>query len=319
VAGELRQAIAKAQLALSPKVSIVVDGGGPLHLDALSADIRLRAAAPAQGRRFCSPRFYLGLGGDGASATWLGSVAPGDVVGAVLGILTIIGAHGPTVRTAAVLRAEGIEAFRSVSALAEPSPAPPQRRPAEMVGVHRAYEGTLAVGIGLVFGHAHADALAELVRLAARHGGNAAWPIPDRALLLTGISAPDALSLTAAAEQLGFVVQAGDLRRRIAACPGAPACASGLIPARALASALTPILEPALRPVRNGVVVHISGCPKGCAHPIAAALTLVGTPDGCGIIHHGSARTAPGRYVDPASLGDELSRIAAESKEAAYA
>jgi precorrin-3B synthase len=137
-------------------------------------------------------------------------------------------------------------------------------------------------------------------------------------LLLIGVSARDALSLTAAAEQLGFVVHAGDPRRRIAACPGAPACASGLIPARALASALTPILEPALRPARNGVVVHISGCPKGCAHPIAAALTLVGTPDGCGIVRRGSARTAPGHYVDPASLGDEISRIAAESKEAAH-
>ena len=319
VAGELRRAIANARLALSPKISVVVDGGGPLHLDALSADIRLRAADPAPGPRFRSPRFYLGLGGDGASATWLGSVTQEDVVGAVLGILTIIGAHGPTARAAAVLRAEGAEAFRSVSAaLIEPSPAPPQRRPAEVIGVHSAHEGMVAVGIGLAFGHTHADALAELVRLAARHGGQAAWPAPDRALLLIGVSAPDALSLTAAAEQLGFVVHAGDPRRRIAACPGAPACASGLLPARALASALTPILEPLFRPVRNGIAVHISGCPKGCAHPRPAALTLVGTPDGCGIVHRGSARTAPGHYVDPANLGDEISRITAGSKEAAH-
>jgi precorrin-3B synthase len=319
VAGELRRAIANARLTLSPKVSVVADGGGPLHLDALSADIRLRTLAPAQGRGFYLPSFHLGLGGDGASATWLGSVAPEDVVGAVLGILTIIGAHGPTARAAAVLRAEGVEAFRSVSAaLIEPSPAPPQRRPAEMIGVHSAHERAVAVGIGLAFGHTQADALAQVVRAAAGHRARSAWPAPGRALLLIGVSARDALSLTAAAEQLGFVVHAGDPRRRIAACPGAPACASGLIPARALASALTPILEPALRPARNGVVVHISGCPKGCAHPIAAALTLVGTPDGCGIVRRGSARTAPGHYVDPASLGDEISRIAAESKEAAH-
>jgi precorrin-3B synthase len=246
LAGELRRAIASAQLALSPKISIVVDGGGPLHLDALSADIRLRTADPARGPRFHSPRFHLGLGGDGASATWLGSVAPEDVIGAVLGILTIIGAHGPTARAAAVLRADGVEAFRSVSAaLIEPSPAPPPRLPAGMIGVHAVHEGAVAVGIGLAFGHTHADALAELVRLAARHGRKAVWPAPDRALLLVGVSALDALSLTAAVRQLGFVVHAGDPRRRIAACPGAPACASGLIPARALASALAPILEPA--------------------------------------------------------------------------
>jgi precorrin-3B synthase len=324
VAAELRRAIANARLALSPKISIVVDGGGPLHLDALSADIRLRMAAPGQRTgfdppRFYPPRFYLGLGGDGASATWLGSVAQEDVIGAVLGILTIIGAHGPTARAAAVLRAEGVEAFRSVSAaIIEPSPAPPQRMPAEMIGVHSAHEGTVAVGIGLAFGHTHADALAQVVRAAADHGARAMWPVPDRALLLIGVSAPDALSLTAAVRQLGFVVHAGDPRRRIAACPGAPACASGLIPARALASSLAPILEPAFRPVRNGIAVHISGCPKGCAHPMPAALTLVGTPDGCGIVHRGSARTAPGHYVDPANLGDEISRIATKSKEAAH-
>ena len=319
LAGELRRAIANARLALSPKISVVMDGGGPLHLDALSADIRLRTAAPARGSRSYSHRFHLGLGGDGASATWLGSVAPEDVIGAVLGILTVIGAHGPTARAAAVLRADGVEAFRSVSAaLIEPSPGPPPRMPAEMVGVHSVHEGAVAVGIGLAFGHTHADALAEVIRAAAGHGAQAVWPAPDRALLLIGVSAPDALSLTAAVRQLGFAVDAGDPRRRIAACPGAPACASGLIPARALASALAPILEPAFRPVRNGVVVHISGCPKGCAHPIAAALTLVGTPDGCGIVHRGSARTAPGHYVDPANLGDEISRIATMSKEVAH-
>jgi precorrin-3B synthase len=319
VAGELRRAIANARLALSPKISIVVDGGGPLHLDALTADVRLRIAALGQRTGFDPPRFYLGLGGDGASATWLGSVAVEDVVGAVLGILTIIGAHGPTARAAAVLRAEGVEAFRSVSAaLIEPSPAPPQRTPAEMIGVHSAYEGAVAVGIGLAFGHTHADALAEVVRAAAGHGARVVWPAPDRALLLIGVSAPDALSLTAAVRQLGFVVHAGDPRRRIAACPGAPACTSGLIPARALASELAPVLEHVFRPVRNGIAVHISGCPKGCAHPMPAALTLVGTADGCGIVHRGSARTAPGHYVDLANLADEISRIATKSQEAAH-
>src|SRR6266852_974483 len=56
VAGDLRRAIANAGLALSPKISIVVDGSGPLHLDALSADVRLRMAAPAYGPSFYPPR-----------------------------------------------------------------------------------------------------------------------------------------------------------------------------------------------------------------------------------------------------------------------
>ena len=37
-------------------------------------------------------------------------------------------------------------------------------------------------------------------------------------------------------------------------------------------------------------LIHISGCAKGCAHPGAAALTVVGTERGCGIVH---ARLGP--------------------------
>ena len=48
IAAELRRALALAQLTLAPKVSVVIDGGGVLHLDALTADIRLRAIGPPE-------------------------------------------------------------------------------------------------------------------------------------------------------------------------------------------------------------------------------------------------------------------------------
>jgi precorrin-3B synthase len=180
-------------------------------------------------------------------------------------------------------------------------------------------DGAVALGIGLAFGHTDADALAELMHGAARHGARAVRPVPERTLLLAGLSARDARDLIDAAERLGFVVHADDPRRRIAACPGAPACASGLIPARTLASTLAPLLAPILKPERNGVSVHISGCPKGCAHPVPAALTLVGTPQGCGVVHDGTARSAPHLHVDPAHLGDEISRLVAiKSMEAGH-
>jgi len=49
LAGQLRQALAAAPFLprLSAKVSVAVDGGGALHLDALAADIRLRAIGGA--------------------------------------------------------------------------------------------------------------------------------------------------------------------------------------------------------------------------------------------------------------------------------
>jgi precorrin-3B synthase len=179
-------------------------------------------------------------------------------------------------------------------------------------------DGALAIGVGLPFGHTHATALTELVCVAARHGAGAVRPSPDRTLLFTSVPPLNAGSLIAAAERLGFVVDADDPRRRIAACPGAPACTSGLIPARTLAYALAPLLTPVLTPEHNGVLLHISGCPKGCAHPQPAALTLIGTPQGCGVVHHGSARAAPRHYVDPACVGDEIARLATISAEAAH-
>ena len=71
LAAELRNAIASAALALAPKLSVIVDGGGTLHLDALNADIRVRAGATADG-----PLLHLAVAGDGATASPLGAVAP---------------------------------------------------------------------------------------------------------------------------------------------------------------------------------------------------------------------------------------------------
>lgn len=341
---ELRRAIADAGLALSPKVSVVVDGDGPLHLDGLSADVRLRAATPAEGITSSAPRFHLGIGcadrnqrtaltllppqsgereraaanGGALEAIWLGTVTPKDAVRTVLYILRVIAAHGVAARAADILRRDGLAPFEVIVA-ADPAPAPPPRMPVDMIGLHATRDGALALGVGLPFGHTHAEALAELVRAAARHRARTVRVVPGRAMLLTGVSALHARDLIVAAERLGFVVRAGDPRRRIAACPGAPACASGLIPARTLASTLAPALSPLLTPEQDGVVVHISGCPKGCAHPAPAALTLVGTPQGCGVVNHGTARETPHRHLAPARLGDEISRLVAGSSAGSLA
>ena len=55
-------------------------------------------------------------------------------------------------------------------------------------------------------------------------------------------------------------------------------------------AALAAIAAPQLD---GAFTIHISGCAKGCAHAAPAALTVVGTPDGCALIADGSARDAP--------------------------
>ena len=66
---------------------------------------------------------------------------------------------------------------------------------------------------------------------------------------------------------------------------------------------------------RETAAIHVSGCSKGCAHPAPAALTVVGTEHGCGIVRDGSARATPRYHVDAADVVAEAVRIAAESKE----
>jgi precorrin-3B synthase len=181
-----------------------------------------------------------------------------------------------------------------------------------MVGRHPLRDGSLALGLAFAFGHAQADALAELGRLAVAHGVRSFRPAPDRVLMLIGVPPGNASSLAAAAEQLGFVVAAADPRRRIAACPGAPACASGYIDARRIAATLAPQLAG----LRSGIAVHVSGCAKGCAHPVPAALTVVGDAQGCGLIRNGTARAAPRCHVAPAGLAVEVARFLSHSEAA---
>lgn len=290
LAAELRCAITEAKLALAPKVSIVVDGGGALHLDALKADIRLRAID--------NDRLHLALAGDGAAATPLGAIACDKASTVVLDVLHAIAARGPMARAADALRQHGVVIFRDALGhrLAPAAPLPPRPR-AQALGRHRLKDGSLALGIALAFGLAQASELIGVISAARCHGAKWLRPAPDRAVLIGPLTDGSAEEVARAAEELGFIVSASDPRRRVVACPGAPFCASGLIPARALAAALAPHL-----PSGDGIALHISGCAKGCAHPKEAALTIVGSERGCGVVRNGTTRAAPTSYLDASAL-----------------
>jgi precorrin-3B synthase len=304
LAASVRDAIAAAELALAAKVSVVIDSGGRLHLDALTADVRLRATGT---------RLHVSLGGDVAAAAPLGTIVPERAGDVAVALLRVIARQGPTARAVDVLRNHGIAAFRAaVTAAISPAAKLPQRPPAEPIGRHPSHDGSVALGLALAFGHAKAEVLCELARIAASHGVRSVRPAPGRALLLLGLAEPDVNELTSAAEALGFVVHADDPRLAVVACPGKPACASGLIAARALAAEIAPHLPP------QTATIHISGCAKGCAHSGPAALTVVGTERGCGIVHNGSARATPSRHIDSADLVNEIARVIGPDREAAH-
>jgi precorrin-3B synthase len=302
LAAELRRAIARVGFTLAPKVSVIVDGGGRLDLDALSADVRLRALSTKEG-----PKIELALAGDAASAVPVASITEGHAVDAVLALLEAIALRGAEARARDVLQTQsGRRASRTVSqgfARAHP------------IGRHPLDNGAFVLGLGLAFGHAEADALMELAEVAKAEGALWARPAPGRALLFGPLGETNADVLRQAAERLGLVTRISDPRRRIVACPGAPSCAQGLIAARALAAAIASDVPFA----GDGIALHVSGCAKGCAHPRTAPLTVVGTAQGCGIVREGTAQALPTEQVDAADLVARLERIAADTREAVHA
>lgn len=299
LAGALRRALASSSSAgrLAPKISVAIDGGGRPSLMALSADIRLRARMNGD-----EVRLGVSVAGNTSSATILGDVAPAHGVEAVTRLLGVLVKRGPDMRARDVVASEGDAAFRAaISDLllpvtdleCEDRPWPRNEREKaaagdEVIGVHRLRDGTLACGVGLAFGHADADGLEQLVAAAAAAGARGLRAAPLRGLLAIGLPRGSVQDFLGAATRLGFIVRADDLRRRIVACAGAPICASAHLASRALA----PLIAASV--AGHGVgTIHVSGCRKGCARAAAAALTVVGTPDGAALIANGTAHDQP--------------------------
>jgi precorrin-3B synthase len=265
----LRAALAEQSFAppLAPKISVVIDGGGALHLDALPADIRLRAIAAADG-----PRIYVSAGGDAASAVPLGTIARADAIDTVVRLLHEIATHGPDARARDVIAAAAAEGTA------------PAREPADPIGQHRLRRNKMAVGIGFPFGHTDTTLLKSLLQAARAAGATGVRTAPGRAVLVVGLTRPDAQSFTAAARRLDFIVEPRDPRRRVVACAGAPICASGEIEARALARQI----GSAMTLMKRDETIHISGCAKSCAHQGAATFTAIGRNSVCDLLVEGT-------------------------------
>jgi precorrin-3B synthase len=308
IAAALRRRLAAAAFAamLGPKVSVVIDGGSALHLDGIQADIRLRSGDAG---------WHVGLGGDGKNAAAIGWVTPENAVEAMARLLEMMAQRGPRARARDLILTNRADGFRAVIAdlLSDTADAPARinlsPRPAsDPIGMHPLRDG-VALGVGVAFGHTDADALERLIESAKRAGARGLRTAPARALLLTGITADTAPTLAADSDKLGFITRGDDPRRHVVACAGAPICASAEIPARTLGPMIS-ATAPAL--LDGSLTVHVSGCPKGCAHAAATALTIVGGPDRCGLVIDGFARDQPVAAVATADLPASIERIARE-------
>ncbi len=300
LARDLRASLACGPLSasVSPKVSVAIDGGGNLSLDEVVADVRLCAEA-ASGLA----ALRVSVGGDGTSAAEIGAVLPARAADAAVRLLEAIGQRGRDARARDLLAMEGLAPFRAALVSAGgscdlPVPGGPKES-GDAIGAHQLRDGSLAYGIGLAFGHADASLLRRLIEAARSAGASGVRTAPGRTLMIIGLTPAAAHTFAASAEQLGFITRAGDPRRYVIACAGAPVCAAAHIAARAMAPAIAATAAPFLD---RSFTIHVSGCAKGCAHARAAVLTVVGTPEGCALVANGSTRDSPHAIVPEQEL-----------------
>ncbi|WP_262027047.1 precorrin-3B synthase [Microvirga sp. Mcv34] len=277
---------------LPAKFFVAVDGGGSMPLDAMGADLHLvaRGDAVAFGRATTE-----GL-------QWIGSSDPARAPEAALSILAGFAAlrlsGGTGARRLRDLEPDLADELAAPAALAPVTP--PQNRPAAPRAGRFATAGKEAILLALPFGRCRSAQLVEAAAWSERFGCGEIRLSFTRGLLLPGIAEEQLPLLMEQAAGAGFITEADDPRLALIACPGKPDCASGLTPAPADALRIAETCGDSLA---QGMFVHVSGCPKGCAHPGKADLTLVGRADGgYDVVPHGSTR-------DVTSLALSLDKI----------
>jgi precorrin-3B synthase len=352
LAERIRAAIEEVGLAarLGPKVSVIVDGGGQLTMDAVTADVRLKAVQAGNGIAWS-----VSVAGDGRTARPLATVgdhAATDIAVAALRMVAEKGrdAHARDLSERQFRSLAGWHSVAPPSVLPDISPtrgeigrpaassllttfeideirddsviSPPEgemsgrteggasRKP---IGLFPLACDTFTLGIALPYGSMPADKIINLAQSALALGTSEIRLAPGRALLFLGQPAAATQPLQHTASTLGFIIIPTDPRTRIAACPGTPACASGRIATRDIAEAVAAenagILD---------FTLHISGCAKGCAHPGAAALTIVGGENGAGLVVNATAKALPAGYRPGYDAARGIGRVAAAIRSARY-
>lgn len=152
-------------------------------------------------------------------------------------------------------------------------------------------------GVGVAFGVMSAGELDALAAV-ARTGDGMVRITPWRGFVLAGLEAPP--------EVAGLITSPGDPRLSVVACVGAPACAHASV--RTLADAAVFSEAVGIKAeMKAGCVIHVSGCGKGCAHPGAASVVLVGEGGRYNVVRDGRADGVAVRHgLDVSQAADFL-------------
>jgi precorrin-3B synthase len=270
---------------LPAKFSFVFDAQGRLPLGDVEADVRFEASRDRT--------LAIYLGGDDALAAQCAPAEAGDVAARLgFAFLALAGAGdaAPRRMRALVERKGAPAVFAEAGFKTKPS-ARSQRRVSlrDILGAHE-FGAAVVVAAAAPFGEIAAGRVIDLIERARALGASGLRLTPWRAFLIAGLDPRGAESLVDEIATLGFIVDADDPRVRIAACPGAPACMHGHRSVRDDATRWAAAL-----PKGEGVILHVSGCAKGCAKPTTTAATFTATATGYDFILAGRAGDPPAR------------------------
>lgn len=255
LAAELERALAVRQLGLPEKFGFAVDCGPRRVLAQASADIRIERDVDGG----------LIVRADGAQQGH--AVTRAGAIEAALSLVEWFAASGGIGDGRGRMTAHLAHGAKLPDALTgKTTPVPDGASPSP--GIYRG--GAL---VGLAFGQMQSDTLGVLAEL-----GPGLRLTPWRMILIE--------ELHEMPRHDGLITRADDPLLRVVACTGAPACPEAHTETRKLAAALAPHLAP-------DTCLHVSGCLKGCAHPKASDVTLIGTPDGFDLVRNGSPRDVP--------------------------
>jgi len=324
---------------LPAKFGFAIDDGGTLGLADVVTDIRFEARHGSDG-----PEFAVGLGGMPAGRRCRPDELVDTAVALCLSFLSLRRGHEGRIG-----RIHDLVAARGVAAIwgdcpASDATAPRITRPAQASspivilgldprstsGTRRAIEGATTdtraepthdgrnagrdngaavfVGAGLPFGTIAAEDFAVLTSEAAAAGARELRLTPWRVILVPVPSVEAGRDIVAGLAAHPFILDRDDPRRRVAACSGAPSCMHATTAVRHDAARLAATLTEVSGP---GIVLHVSGCEKGCAHPKPAAITLVGRDGRYDLVAGGLPSSPPIlRGLRPDQLTGHVVRIA---------
>lgn len=339
--------------ASSLKFGFVVDGGGPSHIGAQLHDAAVIAEQTPSGPRL---RLYLSGRATGLSASpdqaaglvlaaakaalgfaakgdsiWLkrlkhiayGPGAAGPVAGVARGLLALAGPQETRIRRL-LEHVSWDELTARIRALAPPQlPAlsePPSSQPAlaPAIGIiEQNSEGKVLCGFGVPLGRLDSQALELIGALADEYGNGELRLSPWHVVFIPHVPQERAEALLAEAAEAGFATGANFLRFDLSACSGRSGCRGARLETQNDALAVMKAVGSLDLPQgQERLSVHVSGCPKGCAHRQPSDILALEREDGSGYyLYEDSAALTPdmaSRFngtMGPEQLPDAVCRL----------